>query len=88
MFQCGTVGGDFALRSGHVWTQVPSTVFLNLESTGGSLDVIQGVRELGCCLRVGSLEAENEMEISCTWLMREHSPERGECKSRIGWRSS
>lgn len=38
-------------------------MFLNLESTVGSVDVIQGARELGCCLRLDSLEAESEMGI-------------------------
>lgn len=57
------VEGAFALCNNHGWTQVPATVFLNLESTVGSMDVIQGVRELGCCLRLDSLEAESEMGI-------------------------
>lgn len=55
--------GDFAFCNNHGWTQVPATVFLDLESTVGSVDVTQGVRELGCCLRLDSLEAESEMGI-------------------------
>lgn len=57
------MGGDFALCNSHLWTQVPSTVFLKVESTEGSLHVIQGVHEVGCCFRLDSLEAESEMEI-------------------------
>lgn len=64
IFQCGTVGGDITLCNNHLRVQFPSTVCLNPESTGVSVDVIQGFCELKCRLRLDRLEAENEMEIS------------------------
>lgn len=62
MWDCGR-GGSFALRDSHLCNQVPSTVFLQVESAEGPLDVIQGVHELGCCFRLNSLEAESEVEV-------------------------
>lgn len=51
----------------------------------GPVDVIQGVLELGCCLRLDSLEAESEMGIFAHVVQWENTLRReGGERSRAG----